>query len=87
MPYLILIIGAIVGIYALLRFFAKASPSQIKSFIRIVVIIIYIVIMLFFAMTGRIIVSIALLTLAIPFAISYFKGKKKEEGDKNDDDE
>ena len=87
MPYLILVIGMIVGIYALMRFFSKASPKQIKSFIHIVIIVIYCMIMLFFALTGRIIISIALLTLVIPFSISYFKGKKKERKDKGDNDD
>lgn len=75
MPYLILIIGLLVGIYALIRFFAKARPSQIRAFFRILIITIYFVILLFLALTGRIIISIALLILAIPFGISYLKGK------------
>ncbi len=85
MPYLILVIGALIGLYALFRFLTKAQPSQIKAFFRIVVIVIYCVIMLFFALTGRIIISIALVVLAIPFAISYFKGRNKKENKKDDE--
>ena len=85
MPYLILVIGALIGLYALFRFLTKATPSQIKVFFRIVIIVIYCVIMLFFALTGRIIISISLVVLAIPFAIAYFKGKNKKE-DKKDDE-
>ncbi len=93
MPYLILIIGLLTGLYVLFRFLTKAKPQQIKTFFRIVIIVIYCAIMLYFALMGRIIVSIALLTLAIPFIISYFKGKithknKKQDNNKerNEDD-
>ncbi len=86
MPYLVLIIGTLIGLYALFLFFAKAQPNQIRAFFRIVIIIIYGIIMLFFALTGRIIISIALLVLAIPFAIAYFKNKENKKEDPKDDE-
>ncbi len=73
MHYLILVIGIMVGLYALYRFFIKAEVSAIRTFFRICIIIIYAIILLFFAMTGRMIVSLGLLILGIPFAIGYFK--------------
>lgn len=73
MHYIVLIIGVLVGLYALYRFFIKAEVSAIRTFFRICIIIIYAIILLFFAMTGRIIISLGLLLLGIPFAIGYFK--------------
>ncbi len=84
MPYLILIIGIIIGIFALFRFFVKATPKQIRKFFQIAIITIYSAILLFFALSGRIIISIGLLLLAIPFIIAYFKNKIIKR-DKNND--
>lgn len=75
MHYIVLIIGILVGVYALYRFFIKAEVSAIRTFFRICITIIYAIILLFFAMTGRMIVSLGLLLLGIPFAIGYFKEK------------
>ncbi len=82
MPYLILIIGLIIGIIALYRFFIKASPKQIRKLFLISIIVIYSAIMLFFALSGRIVISIGLLVLSVPFIISYYRNKNK---DKNKD--
>ena len=89
MPYIVLALGLIIGLIALFRFFSKASPTQIKIFFRATIIVIYCAIMLFFALTGRIITALALLVLAIPFVIMYFKNKLKNKKDKevNSDDQ
>ncbi len=76
MPYLILALGLIVGVFALYRFFIKATPAQIKTFFRICMLIAYTATMLFFAMTARIFISIGLLFLGIPFVIGYYREKK-----------
>ena len=86
MPYLVLALGLLIGMFALFRFFVNAKPEQIRDFIRASVVILYCGLLLFFAITGRIIISIALLVLAIPFVISYFRNKINKR-DNNDNDE
>lgn len=85
MPYLILILGIIAGLYALYRFFIKASPEQVRSLILYSIIIVHTLILLFFALTGRIIISIALLLLSIPFVIAHFKGKAQKDNEQNEE--
>ena len=90
MPYLILVIGLIVGLFALYRFFINAQPEAIRTFFRVCIIIAYAAVMLFFAMTGRIFVSIGLALLGIPFVFSYYRIKKQrrlENSSNNHDDE
>lgn len=76
MPYIVLGFGALIALYAFYRFFVKASPHQIKKFFRLIVLLVYVGILLFFAITGRVIVSLGLLLLCVPFVISYFKNKR-----------
>ncbi|PCI55992.1 MAG: hypothetical protein COB36_04140 [Alphaproteobacteria bacterium] len=85
MPYLILILGLIVGAYALYRFFIKATPEQVRSLIRYSIIIVYVLILLFFALTGRIIISLALLLLSIPFVIAHFKDKAQKDNKQDEE--
>lgn len=91
MPYLILLIGLIIGIGALLLMFTKAKPNDIKKAIQLALFIVYALALLFFAFTGRIVIAILLLIISSPF-IYYFvkslraeKAKTSEIEDKNDD--
>ncbi len=68
MVYVVLALGFIVGVYALMRFFLKANSQQIKLVITICAVILYSFILLFFALSGRIVISILLL---IPFVMIF----------------
>ena len=81
MPYLILIIGVIIGIGAFYLFFLKASPDQVKRSLSFIGATIYAIVMLFFAVTGKMIIALIMLIPIIPVALRYFR-KQKE---KNDD--
>ncbi len=85
MPYLVLILGVIAGLYALYKFFIKASPEQVRSLILYSVIVLYVLILLFFAITGRIIISIVLLLLSVPFVIAHFKGKAQKDNEQDEE--
>tara|TARA_R110002072_G_scaffold59000_3_gene150082 strand:- start:346 stop:621 length:276 start_codon:yes stop_codon:yes gene_type:complete len=91
MPYIILIAGIIIGLFALYRLFINANPAQIKHAMRVIIIVIYVGILLFFALRGLFVVSLALLVLCVPFVISYFKAKMNKQTKllppKNDDAE
>lgn len=76
MPYLILVFGLIVGGYALLRFFMKASPEQIKQAIFIAAIILFTLTLLLFALSGRIIVAIALLVPVVMIFAGWYRKRK-----------
>lgn len=78
MPYLILIIGVIVSLYAAYRFLVRAEVTQVRWFFFILFSVLYALVLLFFAFTGRIIISIGLLLFLVPFVISYFRSKSKK---------
>ena len=83
MPYLILIIGLLTGAISLYLWFLNAKTQSVKTLIRSVVLVIYALILLFFALTGRIIVSIGLLVLAFSFLLSYIREKRSETTEQN----
>lgn len=84
MPYLVLILGIIASLYALYRFFIKASPQQIRNLIQYTVVALFCLVLIFFALTSRIIISLAFLLISIPFFIAHFKGKTTEKNKDND---
>ncbi len=84
MPFLILAIGIIIGIFALYRFIITSPVETVKKFLSICLIIIITSVMLFFAMTGKIFISIGLALLLVPIAISYYKNKSNSDGDKEE---
>ncbi len=81
MPYIVLGFGILVGVFAFYRFMLKASVDEVRSFFRLAVIVIYGILVLAFALYGRIAISIGLLLLCVPFVISYYRGKMKEKAD------
>ena len=76
MPYLILIIGLLVGGIATYMWFLNSEARQVKQAIRTVALAFYVLILIVFAVTGRIIVSILLLVVAFPFLLAYIRNKK-----------
>lgn len=80
MPYLILIIGALIGIYALMKFFQSATPDQVVSLMQAIFAILLLGGCLFLALTGRIGPAVAIAGALIPmFAHFAFKKRKKNE--------
>ncbi len=79
MPFLILAIGIIIGGFALYRFFITSPVKTVKKFLSICLVIIITAVMLFFAMTNKIYISIGLALLLVPIAIKscISKGKSK----------
>ena len=68
MPYLLLALGVLVGLYALYRFFVQADVPQIKSFFKTLAFGALGLIIVFLALTGRLPAALILLALAVPFA-------------------
>ncbi len=75
MPYLLLVIGAAIGLFGLYKFFLSASPKQVGAFLTAVVFFILTVALLFMAVTGRLPAAIALVVAIWPLALGYWKAR------------
>lgn len=88
MPYLLLVIGLIIGIFALYRFFINANIEQIKSFFLASITITICVALFFMAVTGRLPAAIALVSALAPFVVAYYskRMRQKKHGDSSNPD-
>lgn len=77
MPYLLLFIGLIVGLYALYRFFLRASVDEIKSFLFAAVTLVICLALFLLAITGRLPAAIAIVVALWPIALGWWKMKNK----------
>lgn len=76
MPYLLLIIGVLIGIYGLYRFFLTADVKQIKALGLSIFVVIISVAILILAVTGRFPAALALVMALLPFFVAYRRGKQ-----------
>ncbi len=76
MPYLILAIGLLIGIYGLYRFFLTADVKQIKALGLSIFVVIIGVAILILALTGRFPAALALVVALLPFYVAYRRGKQ-----------
>lgn len=79
MPYIVLIAGALIAAYALYRFLIRAEIPQIRKLVYLVSGAGLVLLLLFFAMTGRILIALVLVVLLFPFFLPYFRKKKNEQ--------
>lgn len=84
MPYLILIFGFLVALFALYRFMVKANVEQVRFLFLVIFAVLYGGVLLFFALTGRIVISIGLLVFLVPFIVSHFRFKMRAKKDDNE---
>lgn len=77
MPYVLLAIGVVLGLYGLYKFFLSASPEQVSSLLKAALFFILGVALLFMAVTGRLPAAIALLVAMWPLGLSYWKTRHK----------
>jgi hypothetical protein len=78
MPYLLLALGILIGLYALYRFFVQADVAQVKSFFKTTAFTLLGLIILFFALTGRLPVALILLVFAVPFIWKHMRPRMKK---------
>ncbi len=78
MPYIILIVGLLIGLYALYRFFLNANITQIKALFLTAFILTVIVATFLLALTGRLPAAIALAAALVPTIIGIVRTKKPE---------
>ena len=78
MPYLLLVIGLIVGLYALYRFFINANIKQIKALFMSAGLVTVIVALFVMAVTGRLAAALGLGAAIIPFVIAYLRERNAD---------
>ena len=71
MPYLLLVFGILIGIFALYRFFLKADVEQIKALILAAFTITVCGALFLLSVTGRLPAAIAIVSALAPFAVGY----------------
>lgn len=76
MPYLLLAIGLLVGLYALYRFFLNADVHQVKAFFMLAILVIICTALFTLAVTGRLPAALAILTAIAPLAAGWWKAQK-----------
>ncbi len=73
MPYILLIIGCLVGLYALYRFFVNAELRQIKAAFLVSALIVLCGALFFMAISGRLAAALALLIPIAPVVLGIIK--------------
>jgi len=77
MPYLLLALGLILGIFAMYRFFLRAEVREIKALVLAVFIITICVALFVLAVTGRLPAAIAAVAALSPFVIGWFTKRRR----------
>ncbi|QQG35936.1 MAG: DnaJ domain-containing protein [Micavibrio aeruginosavorus] len=75
MPYVLLVMGAAIGLFGLYKFFVSANPKQIRAFLLAAVFFIISIALLFMAVTGRLPAAIALALAIWPIALAWWKAQ------------
>jgi len=73
MPYILLVLGLLIGGYALYRFFVNANIKQIKALFLAASLATLVIALFFMAVTGRLAAALGLGAAIIPFVIAYFR--------------
>ena len=81
MPYLLLIVGLLIGAYALYRFFMNADVQQIKALFLLAIVVVLCAALFTLAVTGRLPAAIALLSAVIPLGLGLWRAQKQEENE------
>lgn len=76
MPYILLIIGTLTGLYAFYRFFLSASPAQIKALFLSAALFALASALFFMAVTGRLPAALGLLVAIAPVAAAYLRHRQ-----------
>ncbi len=77
MPYIMLMMGIAVALYALYRFFSKANPHQIAVFLKSALSMLLLCGSLFLALTGRVGAAMAIAAALIPVLAGWRSAAKQ----------
>ena len=78
MTYLLLVIGLLVGLYALYRFFLNADVAQIKAFFLMAIVVVLCAALFTLAVTGRLPAAIALCTAVVPLGVGLWRAQRQD---------
>ncbi|MCB9982383.1 MAG: DnaJ domain-containing protein [Rhodospirillales bacterium] len=78
MPYLLLILGLIIGGYALYRFFLNAEVAQIKAAFILAILVVLCASLFTMAVIGRLPQALGLLVAVAPLAAGLWKARRDE---------
>lgn len=81
MPYALLVIGLLIGAYALYRFFINANTAQIKALFLTVSIAVLVIALFYMAVTGKLAAALGLGAAIVPFVIAGLREKKRANSD------
>lgn len=79
MPYLLLILGLLIGLYALYRFFLNANTQQIKALFMMAILGVLCIALLILALTGKLPAAIAILVALFPLIGGWLRAKRNHE--------
>ncbi len=80
MPYVLLVIGAALGLFGLYKFFVSAQPKQIAAFLGAAVFFVLTAALFFMAVTGRLPAALAIVVAIWPLALAWLKAKNPRAG-------
>jgi hypothetical protein len=75
MPYLLLVIGLLIGLFALYRFFIQADIHQVKAAFLTAGFIVFCLSLLYLSVTGRLPAALVMLVTIAPIALEFYKKK------------
>lgn len=78
MPYLILVVGLLVALFAFYSFFMKANTAQIKNLFLSAALLTLCAAMFFLAVTGRLPAALALVASLFPFVVAYLNVRARK---------
>ena len=81
MPYILLILGIFIGVYALYRFFLSAQPHQIIAFFQMSVVFVLCGSLIILALTGRLPTALGFIAAMTPFVLAWWQNKNRSEQD------
>ncbi len=79
MPYLLLILGILIGLFVLYNFLIKANAAQVRMLILSMILVGIGLAAFVLAVTGRLPAAIALMAVCVPFGVKYLKNRAKRE--------
>lgn len=77
MPYILLVLGLLIGVYALYRFIVKANAEQIAALFMAAAALGVALALFYLSVTGRFAAALGILAAAAPVAYGYLKQRKR----------
>lgn len=77
MPYVLLAIGGLIGIFALYRFLLTATPKQVGMLVLSIGMVVLSSALFFLAVTGRLPAALGVIAAMVPLVLSWWQAQRK----------